>query len=220
MRARGHEARLPGETWAPGEPLRDVAESWPVRRSQRPYAGFVSVREDEVESPDAESFARVVVEHPGAVGVLAVDTADDSDDEDPRVLLLRQYRHAVGHRLLEIPAGLLDVAGEAPADAAARELAEEASLRAESWSLLLSGWATPGISDEHWHVYVATGLTAVPAEERGERRHEEADMTAVWVPLSAAVDAALHGRLGDAMAMAGVLALHARRQRPGPSGQD
>lgn len=212
MTPGGPVAPLPGERWAPGDPLADVAQTWPVHGSARPYDGFVSVREDKVLGPAAETFTRVVVEHPGAVGILAVDSAGGTGTE-PSVLLLRQYRHAAASRLLEIPAGLLDVAGEAPVDAAARELAEEAGLRAASWSLLLQTWASPGISDEYWHVYEATGLSPVPAHEQAERVHEEADMTAVWVPLSAAVDAVLDGRLSDAMAMAAVLALHARQTR-------
>lgn len=209
MTSAGSDAhRLPGKWCLPGDPLEDVPEAWPVRDTERRYDGFAALREDVVVGPDGDTFTRVVLEHPGAVGVLAVD--DSSGEAEPRVLLLRQYRHPAGSRLLEIPAGLLDVQGEAPADAAARELAEEAALRADSWSLLLRTWPSPGISDEHWHVYEAGGLSAVPPAERGERRHEEADMTAVWVPLSVAVEGALDGRLGDAMAMAAVLALQAR----------
>jgi ADP-ribose pyrophosphatase len=201
---------LPGEQWSPGEPLGDGAEQWPVRSTARPYEGFVSVREDSVGGPDGAVFSRVVVESPGAVGVLVMDGADESD---PKVLLLRQYRHAASSRLLEIPAGLLDVDGEPPQEAAARELAEEASLQAESWTPLLRVWASPGHSDEFWHVYLATGLSAVRSAGRFVREHEEADMTAVWVPLSAALDAVLTGRLCDSMAASALLALHARRTR-------
>ena len=176
----------------------------------RPYEGFIAVREDSVAGPDGASFTRVVVESPGAVGILALDDAEASD---PNVLLLRQYRHAARSRLLEIPAGLLDVEGEPPLDAAVRELAEEASLQADSWTPLVQTWASPGHSDEYWHVYLATGVSPITDAERFVREHEEADMTAVWVPLSAALDAVLDGRLCDSMAASALLALHARRTR-------
>jgi ADP-ribose pyrophosphatase len=203
-------AALSGEQWSPGEPLSDTREHWPVASTVRPYEGFIGVREDAVAGPDGTSFNRVVVESPGAVGVLVVDDAEASD---PRVLLLRQYRHAAGSRLLEIPAGLLDVAGEPPLEAAVRELAEEVSLQADSWTLLMRTWASPGHSDEYWHVYLATGVSPIADADTFVREHEEADMTAVWVPLSAALDAVLDGRLCDSMAASALLALHARRTR-------
>lgn len=203
-------AALPGEQWSPGDPLSDTREHWPVAATVRPYEGFVAVREDSVAGPDGSQFTRVVVENPGAVGVLVVDDAEASD---PNVLLLRQYRHAVSSRLLEIPAGLLDVQGEPPLQAAVRELAEEASLQAESWTPLVQTWASPGHSDEQWHVYLATGVSAIADAEHFVREHEEADMTAVWVPLSVALDAVLDARLCDAMAASALLALHARRTR-------
>jgi 8-oxo-dGTP pyrophosphatase MutT (NUDIX family) len=203
-------ADLPGEQWSPGDPLADAPERWPVRHTTRPYQGFIAVREDSVTGPDGAEFTRVVMESPGAVGVLVVD---DAHADEPRVLLLRQYRHAAGSRLLEVPAGLLDMEGEEPLAAAVRELEEEASLRADSWSPLLRIWSSPGLSDEHWDVYLASGLSVVPEVERAPREHEEADMTAVWVPLSAAVEAVLEGRIADSMAVSAVLALHARRTR-------
>ena len=84
------------------------------------------------------TFKRLVVEHPGAAIVLAID-------DDERVCLLRQYRHAVGQRLIELPAGVCDVEGEEPLETAKRELREEAELEAEHWQLLLSVYSTPGI---------------------------------------------------------------------------
>ncbi len=189
---------LPGYVLTDDDDLADSTERWPVVATRRPYdGGFVSVREDTVRSGSGESFVRTVLEHRGAVGVVALDETD-------RVLLLLQYRHPVGERLVEIPAGILDVDGEDPVDAAARELAEEASLVASDWRLLLELAASPGISDERWTIYLARGLT--PAGEQPERRFEEADMTQVWVPLDTAVDAVLSGRMSDSMACAGVLA--------------
>jgi len=201
----GHP-QLPGELWTPPAELSDQPQQWPVGSSCRPYDGaFVQVREDEVRGPTDEVFTRAVVEHPGAVGVLALD-------EDDRVLLLSQYRHAVGQRLLEIPAGILDVEGEPPQQAAARELAEEAGVAAHAWQRLLTLWPSPGVSNEHWQVFVARGLTALSPQAQAElpaARHEEADLEIVWVPLAEAVRAVLAGRLCDSMAAAAVLAVAA-----------
>lgn len=196
--------RLPGVLWKPGDDLRDRPDRWPVEQTTTPYDGaFLALREDRVRGPDGAVFTRTVIVHPGAVGVVALD-------DDDRVLLLRQYRHPVGMRLLELPAGLLDVRGEAAAAAAGRELAEEAGVVAEHWSGLLQMWSSPGMTDEQWHLYLARGMSAVPAAELVERRHEEAHLEVVWVPLDDAVRAVLDGRLGSPMAVAGLLAVATR----------
>jgi len=197
--------RLPGQLWRPGQRLADEAARWPVESSRRPYDGdFVQLREDDVRGLDGEVFTRVVVEHQGAVGVVALD-------EDDRVLALLQYRHAVGARLVEVPAGILDVAGEQPQQTAARELAEEAGVAARSWSPLLRMWSSPGMTDEHWHLFVARDLTPAASDAVGERRHEEADIEVVWVPLTDAVRAVLDGRITSPIAVAGLLAVWASR---------
>ncbi len=197
--------RLPGRLWQPGEPLADTEESWDVAGSHRRYQGpFVSLREDTVRGPDGDEFDRVVVEHQGAVGVVALD-------EDDRVLLLRQYRHAARRRLLELPAGILDVGGEPPLEAVARELTEEADVVAGDWSELVDMWSSPGVSDEFWQVYAARDLRTADAGSVPERRHEEAHMEVVWVPLGDAVTAVLDRRINDAMAVAGLLAVWAQR---------
>ncbi len=192
---------LPGDSWHPGDELADVAERWPVQASEQRYDdGFVSVRVDTLTARDGASFERSIVEHKGAVGVLALDRED-------RVLLLRQYRHAAGQRLLEIPAGICDVPDELPEQTAARELREEAGLAATDWRLLLEIAPTPGSSTEKWQVFLARDLTPAVSPGDPEREHEEADMSAVWVPLGAAVTAVLDRRLSDAMAGLAVLAL-------------
>jgi len=199
---------LPGTIWHAGDPLGDSAERWPVTASERGYDGsFVSVRVDTVAAPDGASFDRTVVEHEGAVGVLALDG-------EGRVLLLSQYRHAVGRRLLEIPAGIRDVSGEAPVLAAARELAEEASLRAADWRILLELYPSPGVMDEHWMIYLARDLQ-VAEDSDFVRVHEEADMSAVWVPLDDAVAAVFDRRLCDSMAAVALLAAQAALVRGG-----
>jgi 8-oxo-dGTP pyrophosphatase MutT (NUDIX family) len=149
---------------------------------------------------------REYVDHPGAVAVIAVD------DED-RVLLLRQYRHPVRHELWEPPAGLRDVEGEPPVATAARELAEEADLRAERWHALVDFYTTPGGSSEEILVFLARGLSSVPDDERFSRTDEEAGMVPVWVPLDDAVAAVLAGRLRSPSAVVGILAAAAARDR-------
>lgn len=197
-------SELPGALWRPGEPLSDAPERWEVAESRPEYdAGFITVRTDTVVAGDGVRFDRTVVEHKNAVGVLAVDDRD-------RVLLLAQYRHAVEHRLLELPAGLCDVADEPPVAAAARELAEEASIAAGSWSLLLEMFPSPGFCSERWWVYLASDLSAAPMSDF-VREHEEADMQAIWVPLDEAVRAVLERRITDALAVAAILALPATR---------
>lgn len=149
---------------------------------------------------------REYVDHPGAVAIIAVDELD-------RVLLVSQYRHPVRSELWEPPAGLLDVAGEPPVSAAARELAEEADLRADTWHVLVDFYTTPGGSSERIEIFLARGLHEVPEGERHVRIHEEADMVPVWVPLDDAVDAVLAGRLRSPTAVVGVLAAARARER-------
>jgi 8-oxo-dGDP phosphatase len=149
---------------------------------------------------------REFVAHPGAVAVIALDEQD-------RVLLLRQYRHPVRAELWEPPAGLRDVDGEAPHLTAARELAEEADLRAGTWHLLAELYTTPGGSDEQILVYLARDVSAVPEAERFTREDEEAGMVPLWVPLDEAVEAVLAGRVHSPTAVVGVLAAAAARDR-------
>jgi 8-oxo-dGTP pyrophosphatase MutT (NUDIX family) len=147
---------------------------------------------------------REVLVHTGAVGVVALDA-------DERVLLLRQYRHPVGHYLWEPPAGLLDVPGEDALVTARRELAEEADLVADEWHVLVDFFNSPGGSTESFRCYLARGLSAVPEDERHERADEERDMAAVWVPLDEARDLVLAGRLHNPTAVNGILAACAAR---------
>lgn len=193
---------------AAGAAVADTDAAWPVSATTTAYrSGYLGVEVDTIVAPDGQEHERVVVRPHGAVGVLALD-------EDDRVLLVEQYRHPVGARMLELPAGTLDVAGEPPQEAAARELAEEADVMAATWDVLLSPVAaTPGYSSERWHLYRASGLQPVPEAERTVREAEEADMQQWWVPFGAAVDAVLDGRVSDAMTVAGILAELARRRR-------
>lgn len=189
------------------EVLGDTDEQWTVAGSDLVYdSSFVGLSVDSIVSPDGETLRRTVLHHKGAVGVLVLD-------EDDRVLVLDQYRHPVGRRLIELPAGILDVDGEAPVEAARRELREEADLEASEWRPLLRMYATPGCSTEHWEVFLAEGLSPTPRDERIEREGEEADMRQLWVPLEALISAALDGRISDSMTVASVLAVSALRSR-------
>lgn len=194
---------LPGRLAPAG--LSDTPHEWPVASSTSRYSNpFLSVRTDAIVDPTGQAHDRIVVQPRGAVGVLAVD-------RDGRVLLVEQYRHPVAARLLELPAGTLDVEGEQPQAAAERELLEEADVRADDWEHLLSIVSTPGYSTEHWTVFRATGLHAVPPAERAERHAEEAEIVQWWMPLDDAVAAVFAGRITDAMTIAGVLAEQVRR---------
>jgi 8-oxo-dGTP pyrophosphatase MutT (NUDIX family) len=185
----------------------DSDHSWTVSRTEPKFdSPYVSLRIDTIVDRDGAEHGRAVVQPNGAVGVLAIDEQD-------RLLLVEQYRHPVGRRLLEIPAGTLDVAGEGALDAAVRELAEEADLVATDWDPLLALLATPGYSTEHWEIFRATGLRPVPEADRTEREAEEADMVQWWLPFDEAVDAVLAGRISDSMTVSAILAAQVLRTR-------
>lgn len=190
--------------------LRDTPEVWPVDSSTDLHRdGWVlALRSDQVRRPGADDegdFRRLVVEHPGAAVILAVDAED-------RVLCLRQYRHPAAHRLVELPAGVCDHPGEDPVEVARRELREEAALAAERWTHLLSTWSSPGYSAERIHYFLAEELSEA---DRGdfELRHEEADLEVLWVPFAELVDAVLRGDVADGPVVQAVLALQVRRDR-------
>ncbi|AQY02086.1 MULTISPECIES: NUDIX domain-containing protein [Microbacterium] len=177
--------------------LRDEPFEPEVLRSDLAYEGAVwNVRDDRVRYGDGE-IRRQYVAHTGAVAIVALDDAG-------RVLLIQQYRHPIRHRDWELPAGLLDVAGEEPLEAARRELAEEADLVAAHWEPLVSSWTTPGGNDELIHVFLASGVSA--AQDAHAREDEEADIRVEWVPLDAAVGAVLDGRMRNGILGIGVLA--------------
>lgn len=178
----------------------DVAVAREVVWSKPRFEGRVwAVRTDLVDLGDGQRVERDVIVHPGAVGIIAVD-------DDLRVLMVRQYRHPVGALLWEPPAGLLDIDGEDPLDAAARELYEETGFRAREWAVLVDAFTSPGGSDEAVRVYLARGLTEVDGAERYHGDGEERDMPACWAPLAAARDAVLGGRLHNPLAVMGILA--------------
>ncbi|WP_122817363.1 NUDIX domain-containing protein [Nocardioides pantholopis] len=188
-------------------PLADQSESWPVTATEDLHRdGWVmALRADQVrppDQPDASPFRRLVLEHPGAVVVLALD-------DDDRALCLWQYRHPARRRFVELPAGLCDEPGEDPEDVARRELREEAGLEASEWTHLTSTYPSPGILAEVQHLYLARGITEVG---RGDFvvEHEEADMGAGWVPFGELLEAVLAGRVTDGPLALATLVAHAR----------
>ncbi|WP_418277129.1 NUDIX domain-containing protein [Isoptericola jiangsuensis] len=190
-----------GSTGAVG----DVVDPRPVAAHEVLHRGAIfDLVRDRVDLGDAGTVSREYLDHPGAVAVVVLD------DED-RVLMLRQYRHAVRARMWEIPAGLLDVVGEPAVDAAARELAEEADLTAARWDVLVDFATTPGASNEALRVFVARDVAAVPEGERHERSGEEAEIVTRWVALDEAVALALAGELHNPSAVVGILAAAASR---------
>jgi len=191
----------------PGAELRDTEWHWPVKgRPRRAKGSFVVLRTDQVRMPDGDVAPRDVVEHPGAVAVVALNDAG-------QVLLIRQYRHPAGHFLWEIPAGLRDVPGEAPHRTGERELREETGYTARTWHVLTDCYTSPGISTERVIVYLARGVAEVPDAERGPPlRHEEAQLEPAWVPLEQAVQLFLAGELHNGVAAVGILAADAARQ--------
>ncbi len=182
-------------TAAPGR------HDFPVESSEDAYDGKVmALRTDRVVMPGGRVAVREVVEHSGAVAIAALN-ADD------RVMMIHQYRHAVRRRLWELPAGLLDTAGEDPLATAERELTEEAGLTATEWAVLLDIVPSPGFSDESVRVYLARGLTDVGRPQLGD--DEEADMSLRWLALADAVRMVFSGEIVNATTTAGLLAAHA-----------
>ena len=189
--------------------LADVPLAWPVVSSTVLARGKITrYVQDQVRTPDGQLIEREYLKHPGAVGVIALDDHD-------RVALVRQYRHPVRHRLIEPPAGLLDVGGEDYLQAIERELAEEVGLAARRWAVLVDLFTTPGILGESLRIYLARDLVAVDGPDGFTREGEEAHMDTVWATLDDLVEAVLDGRLHNPTMVSGVLAAWTARQRDG-----
>lgn len=190
--------------------LVDRLEQQPVSHTDTVMTGAVwTVRRDRVDLGDAGEVTREWVDHPGAVSILALRQDRDRDE----VLLIQQYRHPVGSHEWELPAGLLDVDGEPPWQAAARELAEEADLRAGQWDLLAEYFSSPGGLSEAKRIYLARDLTDVPEEDRHVREAEEHGMPIRWADLDDAATAVLTGRMRNSAAHIGILSALASRAR-------
>lgn len=187
--------------------LQDRIAPQPVSSSEVAFHGMVwNVRRDVVDLGEGGAVTREFTQHPGAVAVLALD-------ERERIVMIQQYRHPIGAYEWELPAGLLDVDGEAPWVAAARELAEEADLRAGQWHVLSDHYSSPGGSDEALRVYLARDLSAVPEADLFAREGEELGMPTRRVSLDGAHEAVLTGRIHNPSAVIGILTAYAARAR-------
>jgi 8-oxo-dGTP pyrophosphatase MutT (NUDIX family) len=178
----------------------------PVSEEELLQAWLFRVDRLHLLDPDGRPFDRFVIRHPGAVTVVPLH-------DDGTVTLVRQYRAAVDALVLEIPAGTLDMDGEEPEAAARRELAEEAGLEASRWELLVGTWNTPGISDQHTLIYLATGLTPCQARPDGV---EEGYMTVETIHLSGLDDLVARGDIKDETTMLGLYLARQRLAAGGP----
>lgn len=191
------------EEWS--GPVQDETGPRPATGRTVQFEGRVwSIVTEDVDF-DGAAATRDLVIHPGAVAVVALD-------DDDRVLLIRQYRHAVGGYVFEPPAGLLDAPDEHPWATAQRELAEETGYAATTWHVLLDQFMSPGGSSEAIRVYLARGLSRLPAGREHTGEAEEAHLPRAWVPLDEAVALVLSGRIGSPTAVTGVLAADAARR--------
>lgn len=156
----------------------------------------IAVWAEEVELPNGAIAKLDIVRHPGAACVVPFESADD-------VLLIRQYRHAAGGTIWEVPAGKLD--GDPPERCAAKELEEEAGRRAGRLERLGEIWTTPGFTDERIHLFAAFDLTEVP-----HAREEHEVIEVVPMPLADALDLVWRGELTDAKSALALI--HAARR--------
>jgi 8-oxo-dGDP phosphatase len=164
------------------------------------YVGkILALRMDQVVMPGGREAKREVVEHPGSVVILPLH-------DDGSVTMIDQYRHPLGRRLRELPAGLLDAPGEDPQATARRELLEEVGYTAREWSVLVDLVPSPGFSDESQRVFLARGLTQA---DRPTGIDEEADLEVVRMPLDDAVRQVLAGEIVNGPAVAGLFAAQA-----------
>lgn len=158
----------------------------------RPWTGKrIRVRVDEVERSDGHRTTREIVEHPGAVAILAWD--------GERLAMVRQWRHATGQVLLEIPAGTLEP-DEPPAETARRELAEEAGLAAAAWTEGPRFYTAPGFCDELMHLYLATDLRP----DDSHRADADEVLEPAWMTLRETLAAIEDGGIRDAKTIVGV----------------
>jgi 8-oxo-dGDP phosphatase len=184
--------------------VEDLPGGHPVVSSVPVFHGRVwDVVTDTVTLPGGEQVVRDVVLHPSAVAVLALDEQD-------RVLVVHQYRHAAQATLWELPAGLLDVSGEDPLAAASRELWEETHHEAGRWAVLVDFMSSPGFCDEAIRIYLARHVRRSLGNAH-PRHGEERDMPVSWVGLDELVDAVLSGALHNPTLVVGVLAAAAAR---------
>jgi len=181
----------------------DVPGGRRVLHSRRSFTGKVwDVTTDLVELGEGTVVTRDYMHHPGAVAIFALN-------DNGQVYLVRQYRHPVRTETWEPPAGLLDVRGEDPLEAAKRELHEEADLTAATWDVLIDFFSSPGGSSEGIRIYLARDLAPVPEDERHDRTDEERDMIGSWVDVPSILAAIERGAVAGPTLLLGAFALDA-----------
>ena len=174
--------------------------------SKLSYKGNVfSVYTDTLIEPgDDKPRSKDVIRHNGSVVILALDESRNS--ADPDVILIRQYRHAAGQFLLELPAGRIEP-NEPPLAAAKREMIEETGFRAKKWTMLVKYFASPGFLGEWMQIYLARGIT--PGEARPE---EDEHIELVPTPLSRVMELIHDGKIHDGKTLVGLSLLHQARE--------
>lgn len=184
----------------------DRPVAWEVRKRAELGRGRVSAFVDEtIATPSGEVITRQYLTHPGAVAVVCWDEEHDT------IAVVRQYRHPVRYELVEIPAGLLDMAGEDHVAAARRELAEEAELAAGRWNVLVDITTTPGACEESLRIYLARDPRNTSRPDGFVLEGEEAHMRSEWVQREDLVAAVLAGQCQSPTLVAGILALETAR---------
>jgi ADP-ribose pyrophosphatase len=172
--------------------------------SKLAYKGKVfSVYTDKVEEPGGSINERDVIRHNGSVVILAIDEAKNASDPD--VILERQYRHAAGQFLLELPAGRIEP-NEAPLAAAKREMIEETGFRAKRWTLLTKYFASPGFLGEWMQIYLARDMREGAAQPEDDEKIE-----IVRMPLSQAMAMVAANKIHDGKTLIGLSLLAAAR---------
>nr|WP_066635522.1 NUDIX hydrolase [Desulfolucanica intricata] len=158
------------------------------------YQGkILNLRLDTVTLPNGNTGAREIVEHSGAVAIVAIT-------DDQKVVLVKQYRHPVGEVLLELPAGKLE-SGENPLQCARRELKEETGWEAAEWIELTTFYTSPGFSNEKMYLYLAKNLSYT-----GQKLDEDEFVQVILMTLDDAVQRVLSGEIHDSKSIAGILA--------------
>lgn len=174
--------------------MRDLVEN--TISSEMVYKGkIINLRVDQVSFPGGKTGFREVVEYAGAVAIVPVDA-------EGQLLLVRQYRYAVGKTLLELPAGKLEPCEDIQASAS-RELLEETGHEAVNLKHLISFFSTPGFTNEKLHIFLATGLKL-----KEQNLDEDEFIDVIQVPFEKAVDMIWKGEICDAKSVAGILAAY------------
>lgn len=186
--------------------IQDESVDFPINTSETKFAGRIwDVMQDEFTFRD-ETLTRDYIVHPGAVGVIALNDLG-------QMLLVQQYRHPLRKMMWEPPAGLLDVDGEDPLDAAKRELLEETGYIAQDWRVLFDFAPSGGGSTEQIRCYLATGLEEHP-EGRPIGEAEEQHMPVQWIPVAEVMKSIHAGVVSNSLLVAGTFALLAAMADP------